>query len=177
VRPWVQQLPHLLLVRPVEDLLGETVKCADTTRRIDLAINIGKPVHCRIFARNIACVQYRKLDFELCDLMRYRRHPGPGAALHGSRRSGPTARGEPRRHAGARRRGPEAARRHVTRPGTRARRAWRCRDQRGEYPVRRGAEDSDGGVSPTHRGRARSARRSRASRTSWSRSGPAGRLL
>jgi hypothetical protein len=29
------------------------------------------------------------------------------------------------------------------------------------------------GVSPTHRGRARSARRSRASRTSWSRSGPA----
>ena len=35
---------------------------------------------------------------------------------------------------------------------------------------------ADGGVSPTHRGRARSARRSRASRTSWSRSGPAGRL-
>ena len=31
--------------------------------------------------------------------------------------------------------------------------------------------DSDGGVSPTHRGRARSARRSRASRRSWSRSG------
>jgi hypothetical protein len=30
-----------------------------------------------------------------------------------------------------------------------------------------------GGVSPTHRGRARSARRSRASRTSWSRLGPA----
>jgi hypothetical protein len=48
--------------------------------------------------------------------------------------------------------------------------------QRGEHPVRRGADDSDGGVSPTDRGRARSARRSRASRTSWSRSGPAGRL-
>jgi hypothetical protein len=48
--------------------------------------------------------------------------------------------------------------------------------QRGHYPVRRGADDSDGGVSPTHRGRAGSARRSRASRTSWSRSGPAGRL-
>jgi hypothetical protein len=48
--------------------------------------------------------------------------------------------------------------------------------QRGEAPVRRGADDSDGGVSPTHRGRARSARRSRASRTSWSRSGPARRL-
>jgi hypothetical protein len=31
-------------------------------------------------------------------------------------------------------------------------------------------------ISPTHRGRAGSARRSRASRTSWSRSGPAGRL-
>jgi hypothetical protein len=41
--------------------------------------------------------------------------------------------------------------------------------QRSEHPVRRGADDSDGGVSPTHRGRARSARRSRASRTSWSR--------
>jgi hypothetical protein len=37
-------------------------------------------------------------------------------------------------------------------------------------------DDSDRGISPTHRGRARSARRSRASRTSWSRSGPAGRL-
>ena len=48
--------------------------------------------------------------------------------------------------------------------------------QRSEHPVRRGADDSDGGVSPTHRGRARSARRSRASRTSWSRSVRAGRL-
>jgi hypothetical protein len=47
--------------------------------------------------------------------------------------------------------------------------------QRGEYPVRRGAEDSDCGVSPTHRGRAGSARRSRASRTFWSRSGRAER--
>jgi mannose-6-phosphate isomerase-like protein (cupin superfamily) len=37
-------------------------------------------------------------------------------------------------------------------------------------------DDSDRGIRPTHRGRARSARRSRASRTSWSRSGPAGRL-
>jgi hypothetical protein len=34
--------------------------------------------------------------------------------------------------------------------------------QRRAYPVRRGADYSDGGVSPTHRGRARSARRSRA---------------
>jgi hypothetical protein len=57
----------------------------------------------------------------------------------------------------------------------RTRQARRGR-QPGEHPVRRGADDSDGGVSPTHRGRARSARRSRASRTSWSRSGPAGRL-
>ena len=40
---------------------------------------------------------------------------------------------------------------------------------------RRVRDDSDCGISPTHRGRARSARRSRASRTSWSRSGPAGR--
>jgi uncharacterized protein YjbJ (UPF0337 family) len=48
--------------------------------------------------------------------------------------------------------------------------------QHGEYPVRRGADHSGGGVSPTHRGRARSARRLRASRTSWSRSGPAVRL-
>ena len=48
--------------------------------------------------------------------------------------------------------------------------------QRGEYPVRRGADDSDGGVSPAHRGSARSARRSRASRTSWSRPGRAERL-
>jgi hypothetical protein len=47
--------------------------------------------------------------------------------------------------------------------------------QRGEHPVRRGA-DADGGVSPTHRGRARSARRSPVSRTSWSRPGRAGRL-
>ena len=39
-----------------------------------------------------------------------------------------------------------------------------------------GADDSDGGVSPTHRGRAGSAHRSPASRTSWSRPGPAGRL-
>jgi hypothetical protein len=43
------------------------------------------------------------------------------------------------------------------------------------HPVRRGADHSDGRVSAT-RGRGRSARRSRGSRTSWSRSGPAGRL-
>jgi hypothetical protein len=55
---------------------------------------------------------------------------------------------------------------------TRARQARRGRSAR-RYPVRRGADDSGGGVSPTHRGRARSARRSRASRTSGSRSGPA----
>jgi transposase len=45
-----------------------------------------------------------------------------------------------------------------------------------QHPVRRGADDSDGGVSPTHRGRVRSARRSLVSRTFWSRSGPAGRV-
>src|SRR4030095_10250213 len=38
------------------------------------------------------------------------------AALHRSRRSSPTARGEPRRHAGARPRGPGAGPRPVTRP-------------------------------------------------------------
>jgi hypothetical protein len=43
-------------------------------------------------------------------------------------------------------------------------------------PARRAALLPAGGVSPTHRGRARSARRSHASRTSWSRSGPARRL-
>ena len=42
--------------------------------------------------------------------------------------------------------------------------------------VRRRADDLDGGVSPTHRGRAGSARRSRASRTSWSRPAQAKRL-
>src|SRR5918992_2963055 len=60
-------------------------------------------------------------------------------------------------------------------PSKRARQARRGRSAR-RYPVRRGADDSGGGVSPTHRGRARSARRSRASRTFWFRSGPAGRL-
>jgi hypothetical protein len=44
------------------------------------------------------------------------------------------------------------------------------------HPARRAALLLVGGVSPTHRGRARSARRSPVSRTFWSRSGPAGRL-
>jgi hypothetical protein len=51
-----------------------------------------------------------------------------------------------------------------------------CEHESSDRPVRHGADDSDGRVSTTHRRRARSARRSRASRTSWSRSGPAGRL-
>ncbi len=48
-----------------------------------------------------------------------------------------------------------------------------CERESSDRPVRRGADDSAGGVSPTHRGRARSARRSPVSRPSWSRSGPA----
>src|SRR5215211_3706434 len=57
------------------------------------------------------------------------RHPQArllGAALHRSRRPGPTTRGQPRPQAGARRRGPGAARRHVRRPETRDWRVWRC---------------------------------------------------
>jgi predicted ester cyclase len=57
----------------------------------------------------------------------------------------------------------------------RARQARRSLSAR-RLPGPASADDSDGGVSPTDRGRARSARRSRASRRSWSRSGRAGRL-